>query len=294
MIRVRVPATSANIGPGFDAMGLALELYNEFEFEKLDSGIEFTGFEERYRNEDNLVLRTVRRFYEAAGLNLKGIRIGIREGIPVSRGLGSSAACIVGGLMGANALEGQVLSKQELIRLAVDIEGHPDNVVPAFEGGLTVSFSEAASVRYERIPFESGRLCLYALIPDFEVSTEKARKVLPEAYPLEDAVYNISRTAMLVARLVNGNFSDLWPVLKDRVHQPYRSRLIEGFDAIEKELKRIGFDGLFISGAGPTLMGVLARPDEEKERALEAFLETLQAHWTMMPIAIDGQGARVI
>lgn len=294
MIRVRVPATSANIGPGFDAMGLALELYNEFEFERLDSGVEFTGFGQKYRNENNLVLRSVRRFHEAAGIKMKGIRIGIREGIPVSRGLGSSAACIVGGLLGANALEGQVLSKQDLIRLAVEIEGHPDNVVPAFEGGLTVSFSEAASVRYERIPFESDRLCLYALIPDFEVSTEKARRVLPKAYPLEDAVYNISRTAMLVARLVNGNFSDLWPVLEDRVHQPYRSRLIRGFDAIEGELKRIGFDGLFISGAGPTLMGVLAQPDDGKARALEAFLETLEDRWAMRPIAIDGQGARML
>ncbi len=294
MIRVRVPATSANIGPGFDAMGLALKLYNEFSFESLEKGIEIVGFQEKYKNDDNLVLKSVRRLYEKAGKNLKGIRITVKEGIPVSRGLGSSAACIVGGLVGANALLDKPLTKDELISLAVEIEGHPDNVVPAFEGGLTVSYSKDGSVRHEKINFDYEKLLLYALIPDFEVSTEKARKALPETFTLEDVVCNISRTAMLVALLVNGKFENLWDIFGDRVHQPYRSRLINGFDSMEEKMRELEFDGLFISGAGPTLMGVLSERDSRKVEALKEFLDSMENKWKLEPVGIDKEGVQIL
>ncbi len=294
MIRVRVPATSANIGPGFDAMGLALKMYNEFGFEELKEGIEIVGFHEKYNNEENLVLISVRRLYEAAGTKLKGIRISVKEGIPVSRGLGSSAACIVGGLIGANALLNGPLSKDELIALAVEIEGHPDNVVPAFEGGLTVSFVEAGIVRHEKIIFEYEKLFLHAMIPNFELSTEKAREALPDAFSLADAVYNISRTAMLVASLVNGKFENLWNVLNDRVHQPYRSRLIKGYDLIEDKMRELEFDGMFISGAGPTLMGVLSVTDEKKVLAMKEFLDSMENVWTLESLSIDREGAKIL
>ena len=293
MIRVRVPATSANIGPGFDAMGLALKLYNEFGFESLEKGIEIVGFQEKYNNYDNLVLKSVRRLYQAAGRELMGIRITVKEGIPVSRGLGSSAACIVGGLVGANALLDGPLSKDELISLAVEIEGHPDNVVPAFEGGLTVSYAKDGSVRHEKINFDYEKLLLYALIPDFEVSTEKARKALPETFPLEDVVCNISRTAMLVASFLNGKFGNLWDILSDRVHQPYRSRLINGFDSIEEKMIELEFDGLFISGAGPTLMGILSERDSRKVEALKEFLDSMENIWKLEPVGIDKKGVQI-
>lgn len=294
MIKVRVPATSANIGPGFDTMGLALQLYNEFRFESLETGVEIVGFDEKFKNEGNLVLQSLRRLYDAAGRELKGVRISIEENIPVSRGLGSSAACIVGGIMGGNALLGDVFSREEMIQLAVEIEGHPDNVVPAFEGGFTVSLAKEGKIRYEKLVFDSENLFLYAMIPDFEVSTARAREVLPKAFSLEDAVFNISRTAMLVASLVNGRFGDLWEILEDRVHQPYRSRLIAGFDDIETKMKRLGFDGLFISGAGPSLMGVLSKADENKVTELKAFLETLESGWHVECLNIDWEGARIL
>lgn len=294
MIRVRVPATSANIGPGFDAMGLALKMYNEFGFEELQEGVEIVGFHEKYNNEENLVLISVRRLYKAAGKELKGIRISVKEGIPVSRGLGSSAACIVGGLMGANAILNEALSRDELIALAVEIEGHPDNVVPAFEGGLTVSFVEEGMVRYEKIVFDYDRLLLYALIPNFELSTEKARQALPNSFSLSDTVYNISRTAMLLASLVNGKFENLWDVLDDRVHQPYRTKLIEGFDLIEKKMHELEFDGLFISGAGPTLMGVLAVSAPNKVMAMKEFLDSLDNVWRLESLSIDKEGVKIL
>ena len=294
MIRVRVPATSANIGPGFDAMGLALKMYNEFGFEELQEGVEIVGFNEKYNNEENLVLISVRRLYKAAGKELKGIRISVKEGIPVSRGLGSSAACIVGGLMGANAILNEALSRDELIALAVEIEGHPDNVVPAFEGGLTVSFVEEGMVRYEKIVFDYDRLLLYALIPNFELSTEKARQALPNSFSLSDTVYNISRTAMLLASLVNGKFENLWDVLDDRVHQPYRTKLIEGFDLIEKKMHELEFDGLFISGAGPTLMGVLAVSAPNKVMAMKEFLDSLDNVWRLESLRIDKEGVKIL
>lgn len=294
MIRVRVPATSANIGPGFDAMGLALKMYNEFGFESLEEGIEIVGFHEKYRNGDNLVLRSVRRLYQAAGEKLEGMRITLKEGIPVSRGLGSSAACIVGGLVGANALLEKPLEKEALIELAVELEGHPDNVVPAFEGGLTVSFAEGGIVRHEKIDFDYEKLLLNALIPDFEVSTEQARKVLPEKFTLDDVVGNISRTAMLVALLTNGKFENMWDILSDRVHQPYRSRLIKGFDRIEEKMRELEFDGLFISGAGPTLMGVLSERDNSKIDALKEFLDSMENIWKLEPLGIDREGVRII
>jgi len=294
MIRVRVPATSANIGPGFDAMGLALKMYNEFGFEELQEGVEIVGFHEKYNNEENLVLISVRRLYKAAGKELKGIRISVKEGIPVSRGLGSSAACIVGGLMGANAILNEALSRDELIALAVEIEGHPDNVVPAFEGGLTVSFVEEGMVRYEKIVFDYDRLLLYALIPNFELSTEKARQALPNSFSLSDTVYNISRTAMLLASLVNGKFENLWDVLDDRVHQPYRTKLIEGFDLIEKKMHELEFDGLFISGAGPTLMGVLAVSAPNKVMAMKEFLDSLDNVWRLESLRIDKEGVKIL
>jgi len=294
MIRVKVPATSANIGPGFDAMGLALKMYNEFGFESLEKGVYIVGFQEKYKNEDNLVLRSVRRLYEEAGEELKGIRISLKEGIPVSRGLGSSAACIVGGLVGANALLDKPFTKDELISLAVEIEGHPDNVVPAFEGGLTVSYAKDGSVRHEKIIFDYEKLLLNALIPDFEVSTEKAREALPEKFPLEDVVCNISRTAMLVACLVNGRFENLWDILSDRVHQPYRSRLIKGFDSIEEKMRELEFDGLFISGAGPALMGVLSESDDKKVDDLKEFLTSMENIWKLEPVGIDREGVRIL
>jgi homoserine kinase len=232
MVRVTVPATTANIGPGFDTLGLALNLYNKYTFEEIEKGLLIEGCPEVYRNENNLVYKSFMAAAAEIGKNVKGLKISMKTDIPVSRGLGSSSACIVGGVFGANALLKGNLSKDELFRIAVRIEGHPDNVAPAVFGGLTASIVE------DGIPYVSSykishKLKFCALIPDFETSTCEARKILPSQVSYQDAVFNVSRVAVLLKALEEGNTNIIGKSLKDRLHQMYRKTMICEYDEVE-------------------------------------------------------------
>ena len=290
MIRVRVPATTANLGPGFDSLGLALDLYNEFSFEEIESGLEIIGCPEKYNNPDNLVYRSLRAGLDRLGHEISGIRIGLEAEIPESRGLGSSAACILGGVLGANKLAGSPLSREEVLALASEIEGHPDNIAPALVGGLVVSLVEGEEVHYQHIEMAGG-LKFMALIPDFTVSTREARQVLPETYSSQDSIFNIKRLALLLAGLVAGDFDLIGLGLEDRIHQPYRQGLINNYQDIREQAEELGALGVFISGAGPTIMAIVREEDQDFQPAMAAYLAGLEDSWEIRELRPEVQGA---
>ena len=260
MVKVTVPATTANIGPGFDTLGLALNMYNVYEFEETDKDLVINGCPDKYRNENNLIYKSFQAASDIIGRKVRGLKISITGDIPISRGLGSSSACIVGGVFAANYLLGGGLSKDELFKIAVSLEGHPDNIAPAVYGGLTASIIED-SIPYCVSYNISKRLKFCALIPDFETSTAEARRLLPEEVSFRDAVFNISRTAVLLKALEEGNLDIISMALRDKLHEKYRSKLIHNYDDIKTICCDYGSKAMFISGSGPTLMNITENSD---------------------------------
>lgn len=254
MVRVRVPATTANFGPGFDCVGAAIGLYNYIEMEFWDKPeIEVTGEGciEIKKDKTNLVYRAAEKILSEAGVN-KPIRIRLENNIPLARGLGSSAACIVGGMLAANGLICQHFSPERIIHMATRMEGHPDNVVPALTGGFSVCLMHEDEVIFRKFPIPDN-LRFIAAIPNFQLETVKARKVLPQEVTLSDAVFNLSRTALMVASFCSGDFRDFTVFCQDKLHQPYRSQLIPGMERIIKTVAHHAL-GCFLSGAGPTVI----------------------------------------
>lgn len=292
MIKVKVPATSANLGPGFDTLGLAFNMYNSYTFEEIQNGLEITGCESDFANEDNMVYTSMKKVFEKTGYEPKGIRIHLDSSIPISRGLGSSAACILGGVIGANELSGGILSQEELLYIATEIEGHPDNIAPALFGGLVVSSMEDEKVLYNQINIADG-IKFIALIPDFKLSTSEARGVLPKEVSYKDAIYNVSRVSLLLTALNNGRFDLLKYALQDVLHQPYRGKLIRGFDEIMEKSQELGALGMFLSGAGPTMMAIVAEDDIKFTAKIKEYLESAGHTWTIKELEVDSLGAAV-
>lgn len=290
MIKVMVPATSANLGPGFDTLGLALNLYNTFTFEEIPQGLEILGCDEGFNNEDNLIYTSMLKIFEEIGYKVNGIRITVEAEIPVSRGLGSSAACIIGGVMGANQIAGNPLSKDELLKIATEIEGHPDNVAPALFGGLVVSIMEDGKAYHNAINVAKG-LKFIALIPEFTLPTKEARGVLPTSVPHKDAVYNVGRVSLFLSALSNGRFDLLKVALKDKLHQPYRGVLIPDFDNILSKCEETGSLGTFLSGAGPTLMALVDEDNNEFIYKIKEYLETIEKTWRVLELNLNLEGA---
>ena len=290
MVTVRVPATSANLGPGFDTLGLALALYNTLTFEELPEGLFFEGVEPEYATEENLSVISYQAVMDKLGLPMPGLRISIRADIPICRGLGSSAALIAAGAAGANANHGSPLTREELRAVCYDIEGHPDNLAPAIFGGLVASFVENERPYIARYSLHKSLHCT-ALIPDFQLSTHLSRSVLPKEVPYKDAIFNVSRTAVLLKALEEGDAETISVALNDKLHQPFRRTLIPGFDAAEKLAHDCGCVAFFLSGAGPTLLCLWADPDFDVR--LAAQLPALPGHWRQLPMAVDHQGLTV-
>ena len=288
---VRVPASSANLGPGFDSFGIAWQLYNEIDFQIREEGVEISGCPEEYRNEDNLAFRAFRLALERCGAPFTGVAIRfLRCAIPVSRGLGSSAALIAVGVTAANALYELGLSREDLLLLATEVEGHPDNVAPALYGGLGVSAMDGGRAITRRFPI-SDKLRFAALVPPFELSTALARSVLPRELSREDAIFNISRGALLLRALGDGDAELLNFAMDDRIHQGYRAKLIDGFKAARTEAQECGAAGICISGAGPTILCVAERPDFPAR--METALELALPGWEFMELTPDLDGARI-
>lgn len=293
MITVRVPASSANLGPGFDCLGMALDIYNTFTFEKIKEGLEFEGFHDKYCNEHNMVYKAFLTTLKKIKKEVSGVKISANSQIPVSRGLGSSSACIVAGVVGANALTGDTLNREEVFQIASQIEGHPDNTAPAVFGGLTVSSCYDEQFYTQQTQVAKG-LSFYALVPDFEVSTAKAREALPKTIDYKDAVFNVSSVAMLLEALRQGNFELLPHCLNDRLHQPYRKHLIPGFDEIVNIGYKKGAKGVFISGAGPTILVAFQTEEESRVKEIVSVLDKLPHHWMIKKVALDTKGYEVL
>lgn len=258
-ITVKVPGTSANCGAGFDCLGLAATIYNEFEFtfredEKVFVEAEGEGSDTIPVDEKNIVWQSARLLLDRAGLkNIRGAEIRMNNHVPMSRGLGSSAAAIVAGLVGANAAADNFFTRQDILKFATEIEGHPDNVAPAIFGGFTVSVAEKNNVHtFSFLP--KIKLKLIVAVPDFPLSTKMARQVLPKTVPLKDAIFNISRASMLIAALIEGKEKLLPVAFDDALHQPYRTKLIPGMQEVFTAAKSAGALGVVLSGAGPCLI----------------------------------------
>jgi len=290
-VTVRVPATSANLGPGFDSFGLALNLYNNVTLEETTSGLEITGCSTDYANRDNLVYVAYKATMTAMGLPTKGLKIHIDAKIPISRGLGSSAALLAAGAVGANALHGSPLTLMQLLEVTTPLEGHPDNLAPALLGGLTASMTHEGKPISVPFPMAADWQFL-ALIPDFPLSTAAARAVLPDALKRADAVYNIGRGALVLKALELGDEKLLSAALDDKIHQPYRRRLIADYDAIEQLVKSAGA-GFCLSGAGPTLLCITKNPGLAAQ--LEAELPAItSAKWTVNALKAEHRGAQIL
>ena len=293
MIKVTVPATSANMGSGFDSIGIALTLFNEICMEESDR-LEITcdTGQNVPLDETNLIYQCAKKVYDICGAPMKGLKIAERCSIPQTRGLGSSSACTVAGIIGANALLKSPLSRENVIDLAASVEGHPDNSTPAILGGFVTALMEYDKVWCVRVPIY-GRLDFVAFIPDFELKTETARAALPAHIPFSDAIFNLSRAALLAGSLVTGDLHNIGVAVGDRLHQPYRFPLIPEGREILETAKGLGALGAYISGAGPAVIAIV--PSEEKTYLARArnTCEHRFPHWAPMLLRCDEQGATV-
>ena len=290
-VTIRVPATTANLGPGFDAFGCALNLYTDVTFEETDCGLEITGCDEAYTGPDNMAYTSYCAVLASLSEEVRGVKIHIESQIPICRGLGSSAALLVAGAMGANVLRGNKLSTQGLLNITNAMEGHPDNLAPAFFGGLTASMVDNGLPVTVSFPLHPDWEFI-ALIPDFNLPTTLARSVLPKDVSRADAIYNISHGSMVLKALELGDEKLLRNAMQDKLHQNYRRSLIQDYDAIEALVRTTGA-AFCLSGAGPTLLCITL--DEKLEDKLAAKLPTIaKANWQILPLHIEFQGAHIL
>ena len=290
-VTIRVPATTANLGPGFDAFGCALSLYTDVTFEETEYGLEITGCDEAYTGPDNLAYVSYCAVLASMNEEVRGVKIHIDAQIPICRGLGSSAALLVAGAMGANVLRGNKLSTQGLLNITNAMEGHPDNLAPAFYGGLTASMVDNGLPVTVNFPLHPDWEFL-ALVPDFDLPTTLARSVLPEQLGRAEAIYNIAHGARVLKALELGDEKLLRTAMQDRLHQKYRKKLIPDYDKIEALVRTTGA-AFCLSGAGPTLLCITQDPNLE-EKLQKKLSSITQANWEMIPLHIEFQGARVI
>jgi homoserine kinase len=274
MIKIRVPATSANLGPGFDCLGLALNIWNEVTFEPAE-GISYhvkgEGAEKLNKGSRNLLTKAYALIYEVCGKELKGAKISAHNEIIMSSGLGSSAAAIVAGLFGANEMLGKPLNENELLKLANEMEGHPDNVAPALFGGLVVSVMTENEIITRR--YETPEFTVAIVKPNVNWPTRVARAVLPKSVSRADAIYNIGRTALVVDALRSGDLELLQKVMDDRIHQTYRLKHIAGGISAYRTAKQFGAAAL--SGAGPSIIAFVPpeKAEQTKTQVMWAFEE---------------------
>jgi homoserine kinase len=274
---VKVPASTANLGPGFDSLGMALSLYAWVSMNaSKETRITLVGdqMDGVPTDKSNLVYEVAQAVFLKAGIQQPELEISIRSDIPLTRGLGSSAAAIVGALVAANALIGNKLSEDELFQMATSLEKHPDNVGASLFGGIIAAAWDGARAEYVRMDPPAGMEILVA-IPEFELSTKKARNVLPEQISLSDAVFNVSHSSLLTAALATGRLDLLRHAMRDKLHQPYRAALIPGMSTILQEATEQGALGAVLSGAGPTLLLLVESVDPRKEQLVDFIKDVM-------------------
>ncbi|MCH4008585.1 homoserine kinase [Companilactobacillus sp.] len=288
MIRIKVPATSANIGPGFDCMGLAVSLYSSVDFEKSEQKLVIQGCPEEFQNEQNLVYQAFIKCCNYLGQDVPNVKITIENNIPVARGLGSSAFCIVAGLEGANQWFKAGLSKEVLLDLATEMEGHPDNVSPAIYGKLGVSFIDEDK-NVQTVHFDvDQKLQFVTLIPDYEVSTDKARAILPTQMSYREAIYQVGHAVALSKAMELGDLKLISASIIDKMHEPYRSQLIPDYDTAKKICESAN-GTMYISGSGSTMMAIVANEEDAKQIVTETQKDF--PNWNVYHLNVDTQGA---
>ena len=290
-VTIRVPATTANMGPGFDAFGCALSLYTDVTFEETECGLEITGCPEEFAGPDNLAYTSYCAVLASMNEEVKGVKIHIDAHSPVCRGLGSSAALLVAGAMGANILRGNKLSIQGLLNITNAMEGHPDNLAPAFFGGLTASMVDNGLPVCVSFPLHSDWEFL-ALIPEFDLPTILARSVLPEQVSRADAIYNVSHGALVLKALELGDEKLLHTAMQDKLHQNYRKKLIPDYEKISALARSLGC-AFCLSGAGPTLL-CITRQKGLAEKIARKLPSITEKNWELLPLHVEFQGAQVI
>lgn len=292
-IHVRVPATSANLGPGFDVLGLALGLHNEVAVEEADGvtvAVLGEGQGQLPADASNVIVQGIQRVYAAAGRPFRGAAVESVNRIPPRRGLGSSAAAWVAGFTAGNALLGSPLDSEALLTLAGQAEGHPDNIAAALLGGLTVSASVNGRVVALRVPVPP-EISWVALVPAMESSTSEARAVLPVAVPRADAVFNLQRLGLLLGALGAGQPALLGDAMQDRLHEPYRMRLFPWLGRVAGAAREAGALGCVLSGAGPSVLAAVAGEAEGVALAMERALSAEGLDGTAHVLAVDLEGA---
>ncbi|MGB9870373.1 MAG: homoserine kinase [Anaerolineae bacterium] len=300
-VRVLVPATTANLGPGFDALGLALDLWNETVWTSTGDGrirVTISGEGEGVlpTDETNPIVAAALSLYARLGATCEGLQVHCINRIPLSSGLGSSSAALLSGLLGANALLGEPLSQEEILRLAIETEGHPDNVAPAMLGGLVVSILHDGQVVSIKLPAKAHRtpLRVTVVLPDFDFPTEYARSILPRTVDRRDAIFNISRSVLVVEALRTGDLDMLGKAMEDRIHQPYRLPLIPGALAAMEAARKAGAAAVALSGAGPGLIAFSSDWAPEIGEAMRREFERAGLHARVFHLRVSERGACVV
>ena len=309
-VSVKVPATTANIGPGFDCMGMALPIYNTITIEETvlpGSGVQINVIAENNSadefslehipmDENSLIYKAVELLYNSIGQTPSELKITIHTEIPIARGLGSSASVIVGGVIAANELLGRPADEAALLSIATEVEGHPDNVTPAIVGGLVLTSSEEdGSIVYKKLDWpQEWNLTL--CIPEYELQTDISRSVLPKEVPIQNAVFNAQRMAMFVHAVHTKDSALMKLALKDRLHQPYRTKLVPGLEKIIEKLKHEeNVLGCVLSGAGPSILIISERNNLDKIKSIVRDVWTdLNLKADILTVPVENNGAVVI
>lgn len=289
MLNIKVPASSANLGPGFDTLCIALNLYNEFEVE-LSNELKIFNVDDEFNNEDNLFYKSYKFTANKYNINNE-ITINFKNiNVPISRGLGSSSTMIIAGILACNHLNNLKLSDNQVINIATEIEGHPENVAACFLGGLTISTIDKLhgdkNVITKKIDINNN-INFTVIIPPYKTNTEEARKILPKEISLPNAVENISHAVLLVDALKNNELDKINIYLKDNIHEPYRKTLIKDYDHIKDICMKNGAKGFTISGSGSTMLAISDIPNLSKKIAIEG-------DYKMLDLKVDNEGTRVI
>jgi len=296
-VKVKIPASTTNLGPGFDCLGLALQLYNTVELIRIKEkriiiDIEGEGKESLPKNDENIIIPAIKLIFDDAGVPLEGIKIREINNIPIKRGLGSSAATRLGGILGASALLKKKLSSMEIIKLATQLEGHPDNVAASLLGGLITVSRSKEDIKWLKMNISSS-LKTIVVIPELEISTEKARDILPSKIPLSDAIFNLSHLAILISSLKKERWENLLFATEDRMHQPYRKALFPEMEEVFQAAVKEGARGVFLSGSGSTITALSDKEEEKIGKAMQNALTKKMIKSKVMVLKVDGKGSEV-
>jgi len=299
-IIIKVPATTANLGPGFDALGLALDLWNETEFvatkdKQISVTIKGEGEDNLPTDANNAIVDAALQVYDLVGKPCTGMRIHCVNRVPLGSGLGSSSAAMLTGMLGANAMLGSPLSREEILKLAIETEGHPDNVAPAMLGGLVASIIHESHVVSLRLTLTGQRTPIHITVvfPDFDFPTKQARAILPKQIERRDAIYNISRAVIVTEAFRTGDLAMLGEAMTDKLHQPYRLPLIPGAQKAMDAMKRAGASAVALSGAGPSLIAFSAKRETAIGEAAQRAFAGSGLNSRVYKLKISRKGAEV-